>query len=177
MEAPRPVTLRSPYTRRMIARTTVLNPTRVLAIAAATVVLLTACGGDKSASGGAAAPSASNAPSAAAAAPASFGNGAAPDTSGMGQIILQKINATPAVEGKATLVEFGQKSIESLPLGDSMVSAVVEFEGVVTFSSDVQWSWQGPTKAGELQKFEARAEYTNQGKGWELVPPMGIYPL
>jgi hypothetical protein len=47
----------------------------------------------------------------------------------------------------------------------------------VTFSSDVQWSWQGPTKAGEPQKFEARAEYVNQGKGWELVPPMGIYPL
>jgi len=54
---------------------------------------------------------------------------------------------------------------------------VVEFEGVVTFSSDVQWSWQGPTKAGEPQKFEARAEYLNQGKGWELVQPIGIYPL
>jgi hypothetical protein len=86
-------------------------------------------------------------------------------------------NAQPAVEGKATLVEFRQKSIESDPIGESVVSAVVEFEGVVTFSSDVQWSWQGPTKAGEPQKFEARAEYVNQGKGWELVPPMGIYPL
>ncbi len=36
---------------------------------------------------------------------------------------------------------------------------------------------QSPTKAGEPQKFEARAEYVNQGKGWELVPPIGIYPL
>jgi hypothetical protein len=162
----------------MNARTTVLSPTRVLVIAAAaTVLLLTACGGDKSATGDAAAPSASSAAPAAAAAPAGFGNGDAPDTSGMGQIIIEKINAQPAVEGKATLVEFGQKSIESDPIGDSVVSAVVEFEGIVTFSSDVQWSWQGPTKAGEPQKFEARAEYINQGKGWELVPPMGIYPL
>ncbi len=95
----------------------------------------------------------------------------------MGQIIIGKINAQPAVEGKATLVEFRQKSIESDPIGESVMSAVVEFEGVVRFSSDMQWSWQGPTKAGEPQKFESRAEYVNQGKGWELVPPMGIYPL
>ena len=95
----------------------------------------------------------------------------------MGQLVLEKINANPAIEGKATLVEFRQKSISTQALGDSLTSAVVEFEGVVTFSSDVQWSWQGPTKAGEPQKFEARAEYLNQGKGWELVQPIGIYPL
>lgn len=150
---------------------------RATAIAAVTLLLLAACGGDKSAPGDVTNPTASNALPAASAVPAGFGNGAAPDTSGMGQIILGKINATPAVEGKATLVEFAQKSIETIPIGDSIVSAIVEFEGVVTFSSDVQWSWQGPTKAGEPQKFEARAEYVNQGKGWELVPPMGIYPL
>lgn len=161
----------------MNPRTSTLNSTRVLVIAAATVLLMSACGRDKNATGNTAAPSASNAPPAVAAAFAGFGNGAAPDTSGMGQIIIGKINAQPAVEGKATLVEFRQKSIESDPIGESVVSAVVEFEGVVTFSSDVQWSWQGPTKAGEPQKFEARAEYVNQGKGWELVPPMGIYPL
>ncbi len=93
------------------------------------------------------------------------------------RIVLAKINANPAIEGKATLVEFRQKSVSSQQLGESMKSAVVEFEGVVTFSSDVQWSWQGPTKAGEPQKFEARAEYVDQGKGWELVQPLGIYPL
>jgi len=49
--------------------------------------------------------------------------------------------------------------------------------GEVTFSSDVSWSWQGPTKAGEPQKFEARAEYMDQGSGWQLVEPLGIYPL
>ena len=162
----------------MNTRTAVPRPTRVLAIAtAATVLLLTACGGDKTATGDAAAPPAGNTPPAATAASAGFGNGAAPDTSGMDQLILQKINATPAVEGKATLVEFKQKSVSTEKLGDSIISAVVEFEGVVTFSSDVQWSWQGPTKAGAPQKFEARAEYVNQGKGWELVPPLGIYPL
>jgi hypothetical protein len=95
----------------------------------------------------------------------------------MGQIILEKINANAAIEGKATLVEFRQKSVATEALGDSMLSTVVEFEGVVTFSSDVEWSWQGPTKAGEPQKFEARAEYLNQGQGWQLMQPLGIYPL
>ena len=95
----------------------------------------------------------------------------------MGPYILSKINANPAIEGKATLVEFKQKSVSAQPLGDKMKSAVVEFEGVVTFSSDVSWSWQGPTKAGEPQKFEARAEYVDQGNGWQLVEPLGIYPL
>jgi hypothetical protein len=161
----------------MNPRSSALNSTRVLVFAATIALLISACGSDKDATGNVAAPSASNAPPAAAAASAGFGNGAAPDTSGMGQIIIGKINAQPAVEGKATLVEFRQKSVESDPTGDSVVSAVVEFEGIVTFSSDVQWSWQGPTKAGEPQTFEARAEYVNQGKGWELVPPMGIYPL
>jgi len=95
----------------------------------------------------------------------------------MGPFILAKINANPAIEGKATLVEFRQKSVSTQPLGDKMKSAVVEFEGVVTFSGDVSWSWQGPTKAGEPQKFEARAEYVDQGQGWQLVEPIGIYPL
>ena len=95
----------------------------------------------------------------------------------MGPFVLAKINANPSIEGKATLVEFRQKSVSIEPLGDKMKSAVVEFEGVVTFSSDVSWSWQGPTKAGSPQKFEARAEYVDQGKGWQLVEPLGIYPL
>jgi len=103
--------------------------------------------------------------------------GDVPDTSDMGDLVLAKINANPAIEGKATLVEFRQKSISTQALGDTMKSAVVEFEGVVTFSSDVSWSWQGPTKAGEPQKFEARAEYVDQGQGWQRVEPLGIYPL
>lgn len=95
----------------------------------------------------------------------------------MGAFILAKINSDPSVEGKATLASFRQKSVAKEALGDKMQTAVVEFEGVVTFSSDVAWSWQGPTKAGESQKFEARAEYFNQGDGWQLVEPLGIYPL
>jgi len=162
-------------------KTTALIPgsTRAFAVAAAAALLLTACSGDKSATDDAAAPPANDAQAQgdAAAAPAGFGNGGAPDTSGMGAMILEKINATPAVEGKATLVEFKQKSASTEKLGDSILSSVVEFEGVVTFRSDVKWSWQGPTKAGAPQKFEARAEYVNEGKGWELVPPLGIYPL
>ncbi len=139
------------------------------------VFLLSGCGGDKQASENAAAPATVNG-TVAATAPVA-GNGDAPDTSAMGPYILSKINANPAIEGKATLVELKQKSVSAHPLGDKMKSAVVEFEGVVTFSSDVSWSWQGPTKAGERQKFEARAEYINEGSGWQLVEPLGIYPL
>lgn len=163
----------------MKTATSIPGSPRVVTVLVAASLLLFACGGDKSESGEAAATPASNAPSQGnvAAAPAGFGNGPAPDTSNMGARFLEKINGNPAVEGKATLVEFGQKSIDSRPLGDKVVSAVVEFEGIVTFSSDVQWSWQGPTKAGAPQKFEARAEYINQGKGWELVPPLSVFPL
>ena len=146
---------------------------RLVVAGAAMLLALCACGNDSGMNGDKTQPDRSTNPPAATA----DSSGAAPDTSGMGSIILAKINANPAIEGKATLVEFRQKSVSTQALGDSMMSAVVEFEGVVTFSSDVQWSWQGPTKAGEPQKFEARAEYIDQGKGWELMQPLGIYPL
>jgi hypothetical protein len=139
------------------------------------VALASACGGDKSPSEEVAAPAASESNSIA---PSPFDvPGDSPDTSHMGPFILAKINANPSIEGKATLVEFRQNSVSIQPLGDKTKSAVVEFEGVVTFSGDVAWSWQGPTKAGEPQKFEARAEYIDQGSGWKLVEPLGIYPL
>lgn len=141
------------------------------------VLALTACGGDRQATDAVVTPAAI--PPAESAGPGTrqAGTGAAPDTSDMGAFVLAKINANPVIEGKATLVEFRQKSIATQALGDRMQSAVVEFEGVVTFSSDVAWSWQGPTKAGAPQKFEARAEYVDQGSGWQLVEPLGIYPL
>ncbi len=153
----------------------VLAPPReiVLAILGAAVLLASSCGGDKAEPDSAAA--AGDGP--AAASPAGASASDAPDTTEMGEFILAKINGNPVVEGKATLVEFRQKSVATQPLGDKMKSAVVEFEGVVTFSGDVSWSWQGPTKAGEPQKFEARAEYIDQGQGWQLVEPIGIYPL
>jgi hypothetical protein len=34
-----------------------------------------------------------------------------------------------------------------------------------------------PKKAGEPAKFECNAEYVNQGNGWQVFGPMGIYPL
>ncbi len=133
---------------------------------------LGACGGNSG-------PVDAEAPPTTAAQPAAIAlsGGAGPETADMGQFVLAKINANPGIAGKATLVEFRQKSVATQPLGDRMRSAVVEFEGVVTFSGDVSWSWQGPTKAGEPQKFEARAEYVDQGQGWQLVEPIGIYPL
>jgi hypothetical protein len=143
-----------------------------LAVLGSAALLASACGSDTAPPDPAAGePEATPAPVANA--------GDAPDTREMGGFILAKINATPAIDGKATLVEFRQKSVATQPLGDKMKSAVVEFEGVVTFSSDVSWSWQGPTRAGEPQKFEARAEYVDQGQGqgWQLVEPLGIYPI
>jgi hypothetical protein len=116
-------------------------------------------------------------PGAPAASPTAPAGSDAPDTGDMGPFVLAKINSNPKIAGTGTLVEFRQKSISTQPLGDKMKSAVVEFEGVVTFSGDVSWSWQGPTKAGAPQKFEARAEYVDQGQGWQLVEPIGIYPL
>ncbi len=147
---------------------------RFLGVLGAVALLAGACGGDKAPPDPAAGavrdePAAASGP----AVPADD----APDTSGMDDVVLAKINANPAIEGKATLVEFRQKSVSMQALGDKMKSAVVEFEGVVTFSGDVSWSWQGPTRAGEPQKFEARAEYVDQGEGWQLVEPLGIYPL
>ena len=154
-----------PYTRGM--------KTARLALLVA-VALMSACGGDKSASETVAAPATSESNSMAPSPTAVPGD--SPDTSDMGPFILAKINANPNIEGKATLVEFRQKSASIQPLGDKMKSAVVEFEGIVTFSGDVAWSWQGPTRAGEPQKFEARAEYIDQGNGWQVVEPLGIYP-
>ena len=145
-----------------------------LSVLGAAVLLAGACDGDKAPPHTAA--TAVGDESTAASAPA-VPAGDAPDTSDMAEVVLAKINANPAIEGKATLVEFRQKSISTQALGDTMRSAVVEFEGVVTFSTDVSWSWQGPTKAGEPQKFEARAEYVDQGQGWQRVEPLGIYPL
>jgi hypothetical protein len=140
----------------------------------AVALLAGACGGDKVPPDPAAG-AARDEPAAASSPVVPAGD--APDTNDMDGVVLAKINANPAIEGKATLVEFRQKSVTVQALGDKMKSAVVEFEGVVTFSGDVSWSWQGPTRAGEPQKFEARAEYVDHGEGWQRVEPLSIYPL
>ena len=109
---------------------------------------------------------------------ATSGNsGEGPDTTGMGDIILAKINENPAVAGAASLKEFRQKSVNVDVLGDNARSAVVEFEGAVVFSADVEWGMNGPTRAGEPHRFEAQVEYVNNGSGWQQFGPMGIYPL
>jgi hypothetical protein len=157
-------------------KTPVSAPTRaiVVAVLGISTLLASSCGGEQ----GPPETAASAGGGDAATAPTSrVDSGDAPDTGDMGPFVLARINATPAIDGKATLVEFRQKSVSTQSLGDKMKSAVVEFEGVVTFSGDVSWSWQGPTKAGEPQTFEARAEYVDQGQGWQLVEPLGIYPL
>jgi hypothetical protein len=146
-----------------------------LAFVAATLTLVVSCGGEHRPAGNGDTPD--ETPPATAALPTATAVADSPDTGDMGPFVLAKINANPNIAGKATLVEFRQKSVSTQPLGDRMKSAVVEFEGVVTFSGDVSWSWQGPTKAGAPQKFEARAEYVDQGQGWQLVEPIGIYPL
>jgi len=146
-----------------------------LAFAAAAATLAAGCGGESPSSG-----TPETLPrdaTSAAALPTVPAAADAPDTRDMPAFVLAKINANPGIAGTATLVEFRRKSVSTQPLGDAMKSSVIEFEGVVTFSRDVSWSWQGPTRAGAPQNFEARAEYVDQGQGWQLVEPIGIYPL
>ena len=149
------------------------------ALVAALAMLLAGCGGDSGPGTGAAQPAADagQAPPVAQAAPSD--NGAGPDINQLAQIVIGKINQRPEVEGSATLVEFKQVSAKTEVLGDMGVSTVLECAGVVTFSREVEWNWQGGTvKPGEPAKFEVRAEYLNPGnKGWQLVPPIGIYAL
>lgn len=148
--------------------------------AMATLMLaLGACGGGKDST------TAAEASGAGAAQPdaASAGNSSAgPATSGLADIILGKINADAArqemkVTGK--LLEFQVTSAKTEALEGMGASAVVECAGVVVFDGDVQWNWQEmtPKKAGEPAKFECNAEYVNQGNGWQVFGPMGIYPL
>jgi hypothetical protein len=157
-------------------RSTALRATRLtLTLAAVAALLAAACGSDPPAAGTRETPrDQPHAPSASSTAKAGAD---APDTGDMAAFVLAKINASPGIGGTATLVEFRRKSVSTQPLGDRMRSAVVEFEGIVTFSKEVSWSWQGPTSAGAPQRFEARAEYVNQGQRWQLVEPIGIYPL
>ena len=149
-------------------------------IAMATLMLaLGACGGGNDS------PAAAEASGAGAAGPDAAGagnSGAGPDTSGLAEIILGKINADPTrqdmkVTGK--LVEFNVTSTKTEDLEGMGASAVVECAGAVVFDGDVQWNWQemAPKKAGEPAKFECNAEYVNQGNGWQVFGPMGIYPL
>jgi len=141
--------------------------------------MLGACGGDAGSGPAAAQPGAN----AGQAETASTGNSnAGPDLSQLPQIVLGKINQDPTrTEMKVTgkLVEFNVVSADTQVYEGMGAATVVECAGVVVFDGDVQWSWQEtePKKAGEPAKFECRAEYANQGSGWQLSGPMGIYPL
>lgn len=147
------------------------------ACATAGLMLLVACGGG-SESGQESAP-----PGQATAAAAGGSNsGAAPDTSGLAALVLAKINEDPTrqelkVTGK--LLEFNVTSAETEVHEGMGASAVVKCAGVVVFDGDVPWNWQDtePKKTGEPAKFECEVEYANQGQGWQIVGPMGIYPL
>lgn len=140
---------------------------------------LAACGGNTGSSPGAAQPGAS----ADQAQAASAGNNAqGPDLSDLAQIVLGKINQDPMrteMNVAAKLVEFNVVSSKTEVLEGMGASTVVECAGVVVFDGDVEWSWKdtAPKKAGEPAKFECHAEYLNQGKGWQLFGPMGIYPI
>ena len=146
---------------------------------AAIALLLGACGGGKGSDAGAAPPGADSGQ----AQTASAGSGAeGPDLSQLQQIVLGAINRDPTrTEMKVTgrLVEFNVKSAETQVYEGMGASTVVECAGIVVFDGDVEWNWQDTAakKAGEPAKFECRAEYQNQGKGWQLFGPLGIYPL
>lgn len=140
------------------------------AVTVALLVLFAGCGKDPEAGAGdAQAPAASN-------------SGSGPDTSKLADFILARINADPTrqemkVTGK--MLEFNIVSASTESHGNMGASSVVECAGVAVFDGDVAWSWQDttPKKAGEPAKFECRVEYANQGQGWEIFGPAGIYPL
>jgi len=146
---------------------------------AALALLLSACGGSGGSDSAATQPGAGGGQ----AATASAGNSSqGPDLSQLGQIVLGKINQDPSrMELKVTgkLVEFNVVSTKTEVFGEMGAATVVECAGVVVFDGDVHWSWKDtePKKAGEPAQFECNAEYNNQGNGWQLTPPMGIYPL
>lgn len=162
-------------------KTSTRERTGVQAVAAVTTLLLalSACGGGKEST---AADEPSGMDAAQVAAAGAGNSDAGPDTSGLGGIILAKINEDPTrqelkVTGK--LLEFNVTSATTEVLEGMGASAVVECAGVVVFDSDTQWNWQAmePKKAGEPAKFECHVEYANQGNGWQIFGPMGIYPL
>jgi hypothetical protein len=145
----------------------------------AMTMLLASCGGSKGPDPAATQPGANGGQ----AQPGSGGNNAqGPDLSNLSEIVLAKINQDPTrkeMKVTAKLVEFNVKSAETQVFEGMAASSVVECAGVVVFDGDVEWSWQdsAPKKAGEPAKFECRVEYANQGQGWQLFGPMGIYPL
>lgn len=133
-----------------------------IAVMATLLLALSACGGGTESTPGA--------------------SGAGPDTSGLAEIILGKINQDPTrmdlkVTGK--LVEFNVTSAVTEVYEGMGAATVVECAGAVVFDGDVPWNWQEmePKKAGDQARFECRVEYANQGNGWQVFGPMGIYPL
>jgi len=160
------------------------KPTRTLRVAsvasfAALAVILGACGGDAGSGHGAGQLAASTGQ----AQTASAGNSSeGPDLSQLSQIVLDKINQDPMrAEIKVTgkIVESNVTSANTKVYEGMGAATVVECAGVVVFDGDVQWNWQDtePRKAGEPATFECMAEYQNQGQGWQLAGPLGIYPL
>ena len=105
-----------------------------------------------------------------------------PDLSQLGQTVLGKINQDPMrmeMKVAARLIEFNVTSAKTEVHEGMGADTVVECEGVVVFDGDVEWNWKDtePKKAGEPAKFQCQAEYLNQGNGWQLFGPMGIYPI
>jgi len=111
--------------------------------------------------------------------PAAQAAGDGPDTSGLGEVVLGKINADPIrqeMKATAKLLDFKVVSVNTDAMGGTS-SSVVECAGTVEFDADAEWGMSGVKKAGEPANFECHAEYVNQGNGWEIFGPMGIYPL
>jgi len=146
---------------------------------AALAMMLGACGGDAGSGPGAVQPGASAGQAAVESAGSDIQG---PDLSQLGQVILGKINQDPMrMEMKVTarLLEFNVTSAKTEVHEGMGADTVVECEGVAVFDGDVEWNWKDtePKKAGEPAKFQCQAEYLNQGNGWQLFGPMGIYPL
>ena len=81
-----------------------------------------------------------------------------------------------AMTATAKVLDFRIVSVKTESQGGA-ASSMVECAGTVVFDTDADWGMNGVQKAGEPAKFECNVEYLNQGDGWQIFGPMGIYPL
>ena len=145
-----------------------------IAAALTILILLSGCG-----NGSGNSPAAIEDGSAKPAAATAGSDASGPDTSGLADIVLGKINADPTrqeMKATAKLLDFTIVSVNT-ESGGEIGSAVVECAGTVEFDADAEWGINGVKKAGEPAKFECQAEFVNQGGGWQVFGPMGIHPL
>lgn len=95
-----------------------------------------------------------------------------PDIAAARARLLASVNSSAA--NQARFAEFAETGRQQDGEGEFR-SCVVEFAGVIEFSSDCEYDGR-IRKAGERQPFEAQVEFVRDQDGWKQLM-MGLYPL